>query len=287
MVDQPADPSIEGKVCIVTGGPRGLGRAMTLALVNAGAKVVAPGHIADDMPLIEEDGRVAARNSGGKVHPMVADLRDAEACADIVQTALDRFGRIDVLVNNAGLGMRPFSEDFMTDPVKFWETSIPQVQATFDTNVMGPFHMAALAVPHMVKQGWGRIVNVTTSIGTMQRRGFFPYGPSKAGLEASTHVWSEDLVDTGVTANVLIPGKAALTEIMPDEWRTQGTHRSGSEPNVPEVMAPPILWLASNASDGFSGLRFEADKWDTTLDPTDAARNNMRPVGFDLRDANL
>jgi NAD(P)-dependent dehydrogenase (short-subunit alcohol dehydrogenase family) len=278
-----SDPSIEGKVCIVTGGPRGLGRAMTLALVNAGAKVVAPGHIAEDMPQIEEDGRTAARNSGGEVHPMVADLRDPDACAGIVDVALDRFGRVDVLVNNAALGMRPFSEDFMTDPVKFWETDIAQVQMTMDTNIMGPFHMAAKAAPHMVAQGWGRIVNVTTSIGTMQRRGFFPYGPSKAGLEAATHVWAEDLADTGVTANVLIPGRAALTEIMPDAWRNQGAHRSGKEPNPPEVMAPPILWLASDASNGITGCRFEGDKWDTTLDPAEAARRNMRPVGFELR----
>lgn len=282
-----SDQTVEGKVCIVTGGPRGLGRAMTLALVNAGAKVVAPGHIADDMPLIEEDGRQAARNSGGEVHPMVADLRDAGACADIVQTALDRFGRIDVLVNNAGLGMRPFSENFMAEPVNFWETSVPQVQATFDTNVMGPFHMAAHAVPHMVRQGWGRVVNVTTSIGTMQRRGFFPYGPTKAALEAATHVWSEDLAGTGVTANVLIPGRAALTEIMPDEWRTRGVHRSGNEPVTPEVMGPPILWLASDASDGFNGLRFEADKWNTSIDPTESARLNGRPVGFELRGAEI
>ncbi len=274
---------VAGKVCIVTGGPRGLGRAMTLALVNAGAKVVAPGHIADDVPAIESDAAAVMGNSGGEVHPMVRDLRDPADCADIVDTAIDRFGRVDVLVNNAGLGMRPFSENFMIERVKFWETDIAQVRATFETNSVGPFQMARYAVPHMVKQGWGRVVNVTTSIGTMQRRGFFPYGPTKAALEAATLVWAEDLAGTGVTANVLIPGRAADTAIMPDAWRKAGIDRSGLPPADPAVMGPPILWLASAASDGVTGMRMAADQWDTSLDPTEAARKIMSPAGFDLR----
>ena len=278
-----ADPSITGKVCVVTGGPRGLGRAMTLALVNAGAKVIAPGHIEEDIPLIEADASAVMGNSGGEVHPMVVDLRKPEDCANIVDTALDRFGKIDMVMNNAGLGMRPFSENFMTDPVKFWEEDIAQVQATFDTNTMGPFHMARYAVPHMVKQGWGRIVNVTTSIGTMQRRGFFPYGPSKAGLEAATYVWSQDLEGTGVTANVLIPGRAADTAIMPDAWREAGIDRTGQPPTDPAVMGPPALWFASSASDGINGMRMAADQWDISLDPTEAAKKIMSPVAFDLR----
>jgi 3-oxoacyl-[acyl-carrier protein] reductase len=274
---------VTDKVCIVTGGSRGLGRAMTLALAAAGAKVVAPSHIADDIPMIEADVAAARGNSGGDVLALETDLRDPDACAAVIDATLERFGRVDVLINNAGLGMRPFSEDFMTDPIKFWEASVDQVQATLDTNIMGPFHMAASAVPHMVKQGWGRVVNVTTSIGTMQRRGFFPYGPSKAGLEAATQIWAEDLAGTGVTANILIPGRAADTDIMPTAWREAGIDRSGRAPNEPAVMGPPALWLSSAESDGVTGMRFEADKWDTAIDPLEAAKQNMRPVGFDLR----
>lgn len=278
------DAHVTDKVCIVTGGSRGLGRAMTLALVAAGARVVAPSHIADDIPMIEAEAAAARGNGGGDVLALETDLRDPDSCAAVIEATLERFGQVDVLINNAGLGMRPFSEDFMTDPVKFWEASIDQVQATLDTNVMGPFHMASYAVPHMVKQGWGRIVNVTTSIGTMQRRGFFPYGPSKAGLEAATQIWAEDLAGTGVTANVLIPGRAADTDIMPTAWREAGIDRAGRAPNDPAIMGPPALWLSSAASDGITGMRFEADQWDTSIDPLDAAKQNMRPVGFDLRD---
>jgi 3-oxoacyl-[acyl-carrier protein] reductase len=171
----------------------------------------------------------------------------------------------------------------MTDPVKFWEADIGQVRSTFETNAVAPFQMARYAVPHMVKQGWGRIVNVTTGIGTMQRRGFFPYGPTKAALEAATLIWSEDLAGTGVTANVLIPGRAADTAIMPDAWRRAGIDRTGQAPVDPAAMGPPILWLASGASDGITGMRMAADRWDTSLDPTEAARRIMSPAGFDLR----
>jgi 3-oxoacyl-[acyl-carrier protein] reductase len=215
---------------------------------------------------------------------MAADLRSADDCKGIIDATVDRFGQVDMVINNAGLGMRPFSENFMTERTKFWEADIAQVQATFDTNTMGPFHMAAIAVPHMLKQGWGRIVNVTTSIGTMQRNGFFPYGPSKTALEASTRVWAEDLDGTGITSNVLIPGRAADTEIMPTEWRESGTHHSGKEPADPSVMGPPILWLASSASDDITGQRFEADKWDVSIDPTASATSQMRPAGFELRE---
>lgn len=257
---------------------------MTLALVAAGAKVVAPSHIADDIPIIEADVARIIGNNGGEIYAMTADLRNADQCNSVINATLTRFGQIDMVVNNAGLGMRPFSENFMTERTKFWEADIVQVQATFDTNVMGPFHMATMAVPNMLKQGWGRIVNVTTSIGTMQRNGFFPYGPSKTALESATRIWAEDLAGTGITSNVLIPGRAADTDIMPTEWRKSGIHHSGSEPADPKVMGPPILWLASNASDGITGKRFEADKWVQVVDQQNIVKVQMTPAGFQLCD---
>ena len=277
------DKTIAGRVCIVTGGTRGLGLAMAMGLAKSGAKVFAPGHIAEDIPNLEERARNLGKNDGA-IHPLVVDLREPKDCDYIIDSALKKYGKVEVLINNAGLGMRPFSENFMTDPVKFWKTDVNQVKATFDTNALGPFQMARAAIPRMLKNHWGRIINVTTSIGTMQRGGFFPYGPSKAALEAATQIWAEDLAGSGITSNVLIPGRAADTDIMPTNWRKTRAHRSGVEPATPEIMVQPTLWLASDASNGFTGLRFEADKWETTMNPTDAAKKNSRPVGFRLHE---
>lgn len=274
------DSALNDKVCIVTGGGRGLGRAMTLALVEAGARVVAPTFIEADIPNIEAEAKDRAGNSGGSVTGLSGDVRDAEDCARVVETTIDRFGKIDMLVNNAGVGMLLISDTFTSEPTKFWEAPVDPVRAIIETNFLGPFLMARCAVPQMVKQGWGRIVNVTTSVHTMQRRGFFPYGPAKAAFEAATNVWAEDLTDTGVTVNILIPGGAADTNLLPGEVGDKS--RSGADGKLvePQVMAAPIQWLASNASDGITGMRFIGDQWDTSLEPGEAAKAVMAPVGF-------
>ena len=112
---------------------------MTLALTAAGAKVVAPSHIADDIPLIEADVAGVIGNSGGDVHADGSRSAVAQMTARaIIDATVDRFGQVDMVINNAGLGMRPFSENFMTERTKFWEADICTGPATFDTNTMGP-----------------------------------------------------------------------------------------------------------------------------------------------------
>ena len=125
--------------------------------------------------------------------PVIADVTRDEDCARAVATALERFGRLDILVNNAGRGMKYVSEDFMTEPTRFWETAPDAWRLVIDTNVVGPFLMARAAVPAMFAAGWGRIINISMNADTMRRRGFSPYGPSKAALESDTIIWSQDL----------------------------------------------------------------------------------------------
>ncbi len=276
-----SDDSLADKVVIVTGGGRGLGRAMTLSLIGAGARVVAAMHIADDIEPLETDAR--AIPGDGALHAVLADIRHPDACADVIGAAVERFGKLDVLVNNAGMGMLLVSENFESDPPGFLETDPEVARTIFETHVMGPFFMAHKAAPLMIEAGWGRIVNVTTSIRTMQRGGVYPYGPSKAALEASSKVWAEDLDGAGVTVNVLIPGGAVNTDMLPAKARK--TMRTGSGRALLEagIMGPPIRWLASNASDGITGMRFVAEDWDTSLDPSDAAKAASAPVGFDPR----
>ena len=264
---------LSGTTCIVTGGGRGLGRSMVLALAGAGANVTAAMHIADD---IESE----TKGLPGRVKAMVADIRDPVQCAEIVSDTAAEFGGVDILVNNAGVGMLLVSETFNRTPTKFWDVKPDTWAHIIETNVSGGFQMAREAAPHMLEKGWGRIINVTTSIHTMQRAGFSPYGPTKAMMEANTSCWAEDLDGTGVTCNILIPGGAADTNLLPGNPGDPG--RSGADGNLidPVVMRAPVMWLASRQSDGWNGKRFIGRQWDTALAADEAAAGCSAPAGF-------
>jgi 3-oxoacyl-[acyl-carrier protein] reductase len=244
---------LAGRVAIVTGGGRGLGRAMTLGLARAGAAVVATA--ARERGEVE---RVAVEAPApGRILPIVADVTRDEDCRRVVAMALDRFGRLDVLVNNAGRGMKYVSENFMTEPTRFWETAPEVWRLVIDTNVVGPFLMARGAVPPMLAAGFGRIINISMNTETMRRRGFSPYGPSKAALESATIIWAQDLADTGLTVNALLPGGATLTGMIPASFPDQQRAKLLD----PAIMVPPLIWLASAKSDGVTGRRFIAVNW--------------------------
>jgi len=250
------EKALAGRVAIVTGGGRGLGRAMTLGLAKAGAAVVVTA--ARERSEVEHvAGEAAQAGAQGGVLPVLADVTREEDCTRVVATAIERFGRVDVLVNNAGRGMKYVSENFMTEPTRFWETAPDTWRMVIDTNVVGPFLMARAAVPPMLAAGWGRIVNISMNAETMRRRGFSPYGPSKAALESETIIWAQDLANTGVTVNALLPGGATLTGMIPagfpDHLRTTLLD--------PAIMVPPLLYLASTKSDGVTGRRFIAANW--------------------------
>ncbi|MDR3421187.1 MAG: SDR family NAD(P)-dependent oxidoreductase [Xanthobacteraceae bacterium] len=247
---------LAGRVVIVTGGGRGLGRAMTLGLVQAGAAVLATaGREQGEVERVAAEAATAG--APDRVLPILADVTREEDCRRIVATALDRFGRLDLLVNNAGRGMKYVSEKFMTEPTRFWETAPDAWRLVIDTNVVGPFLMARAAVPPMLDAGWGRIVNISMNAETMRRRGFSPYGPSKAALESATIIWAQDLAGSGVTVNTLLPGGATLTGMIPASFpdRLRATLLD------PAIMVPPLLWLASAKSDGVTGRRFVAVNW--------------------------
>jgi 3-oxoacyl-[acyl-carrier protein] reductase len=266
---------LAGRVAIVTGGGRGLGRAMALGLAQAGAYVIATA--ARERAEVETVAREAQQSCGeARILPVLADVTQEDDCAQAVEAAIKRFGRLDILVNNAGRGMKYVSSEFLTEATRFWEVEPQTWRLLIDTNVNGPFMMARSAAPAMIKAGWGRIINVSMNQETMRRRGFSPYGPSKAALESETIIWSQDLAGTGVTVNALLPGAATLTGMIPDSVSNET--RSGLLD--PAIMVPPLLWLASPESNGMTGRRLMATRWRTEWSGKDAAESAIDQAGW-------
>ena len=263
------------RVAIITGGLRGLGRGMALGLASAGIKVLAVGHIDTDLP--EMSGR-------DNIHPIVADIRKPAECDRVVAAALAVFGRIDILVNNAGLTFTYIAPDRFrrAAPQKFWEVSDTIIQNVMDTNYVAADQMARRVAPLMVGQGWGRIVNVTTKLDTMNKPGAIPYGSSKAALEMATEVWAKELAGTGVTANIVNPGAGANTPGMAQEMRDWSRDGKAARLVEPDEMVPPLLFVVSPAADAVTGYRFDANNWDSALPPLEAAKAGGRPAGFVL-----
>jgi NAD(P)-dependent dehydrogenase (short-subunit alcohol dehydrogenase family) len=234
-----------------------LGAAMALGLARAGYRVV----VTAARERAEIDA-LAAQAGRDQIFPLLADVTREDECDRVVAAALARFGSLDILVNNAGRGMKYVSETFMTEPTRFWETDPRAWRLVIDTNVNGPFLMARAAVRPMLDRRWGRIINISMSYETMQRAGFSPYGPSKAALESETIIWAQDLAGTGVTVNALLPGGATLTGMIPASM----PERAKAALLAPDIMVPPLLWLASEASDGTTGKRLIANRWQAGTD---------------------
>ena len=263
------------RVAIVTGGGRGLGRAMVLGLAQAGIRVVATA-ARERQEVVAVAAEAAGLQGAAPVLPLVADTTREADCDRTVAAALQRFGRLDILVNNAGRGMKYVSPTFLTEPTRFWETDPAVWRLVVETNVNGPFLMARRAAPVLVQAGWGRIVNISMNRETMARRGFSPYGPSKAALESETLIWAQDLEGTGVTVNALLPGGATRTGMIPDGV----PELVRSSLLDPAIIVPPLLWLISPEADSVTGRRLVAARWPTALPPREAAALAMEPAGW-------
>jgi NAD(P)-dependent dehydrogenase (short-subunit alcohol dehydrogenase family) len=240
---------LKDKVAVVTGGGRGIGRAIAEAYAGEGAHVVVAA--ARQKAEIEE---VAARINGMAV---VADVSKSDEVRLLVDSVLSRFGRIDILVNNAARGMRFVNESFMTEPRPFWEADADAWRMVMDTNITGVFLVTKAVVPHMLKRGSGRIINISISQETMRRKGFTPYGPSKAALESMSTIWAQDLAGTGITLNVLLPGGATNTGMIPDSF----PEARRKDLIDPRVMGPPAIYLASDDAREVSGQRIIATEF--------------------------
>lgn len=242
-------PDLEGVRALVTGATSGLGFAMTQALAQAGAHVILTGRT---QPRIDAAARAIARDT--HITGLVMDVRDEHSVSAGVDHALTVLGGIDLLVNNAGIGMRTVNPDFMTRPIPFYQVSPDGFRDLIATNVTGYFLVAQKVVPHMLQAGHGKIVNISVNETTMRRKGFTPYGPSRAATDALSHIMAADLAGTGIDVNLLLPGGATRTGMTPDDAPAE-TRATWLDP---AIMGPPICWLASRASDGLTGQRIVA-----------------------------
>lgn len=250
---------------LVSGGTSGLGLAMSAELLAGGAQVVLTGRN------VERTAAAVAQIGSaqpGRALGIVMDVRDERSVEDGIAAALDAFGGIDVLVNNAGIGMRTVNRRFMTEAQPFWLVEPDGFRDLFATNVTGYFLLARAMAPMMARAGKGKIVNVSVNETTMRRAGFAPYGPSRAATDALSHVMAADLAGTGVTVNLLAPGGATATGMVPDDVGEDV--RSGLLD--PAIMGPAMRWLASADSDGITDCRVVA---------TDFAIG-IRPIGSSL-----
>ena len=179
------------RVAIVTGAAGGIGRALVGGLLGAGLRVAAVDRAADGLAALADSAR--ERQQSANLMTIEADLARDEAAAEIVSAVRARFGTIDILVNNAGVGQATIRTDNRQNPIKFWEVTPEQWKLFVAVHNNAPMALSRAVVHDMMRQGWGRIVNVTTSLGTMIREGSPTYGPSKAALEAFSAIMAKDL----------------------------------------------------------------------------------------------
>ncbi|MEE9289590.1 MAG: SDR family NAD(P)-dependent oxidoreductase [Alphaproteobacteria bacterium] len=269
-----SDIHLNERVAIVTGGSRGMGREMGEAIIEAGGRAALLTPEAEE--LRETVDEIAFHHGADNVMALPYDILDYGQCQRAVTETLENFGALHGVVNNAALGqlnvIAPGAED---TNCKFFEADPFRWAQVIRVNVVGTYHMCRAAVGHLKDQGWGRLVNVTTSIGTMQRSGNSPYGPSKGAIESETLVFAADLAGHGVTCNSLIPGGAARTKFVPEAYFTT---RQLVEPSV---MRAPIVWLFSDLSDDLTGGRYVANRWDHGADdPNLAAEAAKEPPVF-------
>jgi NAD(P)-dependent dehydrogenase (short-subunit alcohol dehydrogenase family) len=231
---------IAGKRVLVTGATSGLGLAMAQALVTEGAKVLVSGRDQNKI-----DKVVASfKPFSGQCVGVLINVRDEQSIQNGVAEMVRRWGGIDVLINNAGIGMRTVNPLFLTNPKPFWEISSCGFRDLIDTNLTGYFLVTKAVVPHFLESGSGRIIHISVNHETMKRKGFVPYGPSRAGAESLSQIMAQDLASYGIAVNMLLPGGATQTGMIPEELPAE----IRAQLLRPEVMAEPTLFLCSDES---------------------------------------
>ncbi len=241
---------LAGVRAVVTGATSGIGAAIADALLAEGAAVAFASR-----PGGRLDAAVARhRQQGLAAGALPVDVRDADSVQAAADRAGDLLGGVDLVVNNAGIGMRTVNPRFLAEPMPFFEVPPARFADVIATNMTGYFLVARAFAAGFAAQGRGRFINVSVNHETMRRRGFVPYGPSRAGTEALSLITTEDLRPYGVAVNLLLPGGATATGMIPDDFPEAA--RRNLLPAA--VMGPPAVFLASAEAAGLTGERIVA-----------------------------
>jgi NAD(P)-dependent dehydrogenase (short-subunit alcohol dehydrogenase family) len=255
---------IPGRAVLVTGAAGGIGAAITKALTDAGHSVAA----------VDRDAAALERlATSRRIHPILADVASEAACRDAVASAVARFGRLDAVVNNAGIGPSSIRPDGEAKLPRIEELTAAIWDNFFAINVRAPLLITQAALPHMRKGRFGRVINNTTSFRTMLR--VLPYGATKSALESMSAIWAEEFKRDGITVNVLIPGGPTDTPFVSD---ASGWDRA--KMLKPAIMGPPAAWLMSDEAGSYTGQRIIAANWDAKRPGAEAAKKAGRAIGW-------
>jgi NAD(P)-dependent dehydrogenase (short-subunit alcohol dehydrogenase family) len=260
-------PTSPPRNVLITGAASGIGKAVASALLGDGHKVTVVDVNAEALATAEKD-----LGPGDRVHFVEADITSDADCERAVAESVKRFGSLQALFNNAGIGMGVIRGDAEVNHPPIEELTPDIWERFFAVNCLGPIRMTRAAIAELKTGGWGRIINNSTSYLTMLR--VQPYGAVKSALESTSAVWAKELDGTGITVNIVVPGGPTDTPFVVEI----GIPRQNML--RPAVMAPPIQWLMSDESNGFTGRRIVAGHWDTTLAPATAAAKVARTIGW-------
>lgn len=240
---------LEGKVAVVTGASRGIGRAITLKLASLGAAVVVNYNGSREKA---EKVKQEIEDNGGNASIYQCNVSDYEACQNMIQSIIEEYGRIDILVNNAGI-----TRDGLL--MKMSEADFDQV---IDTNLKGAFNTTRFVTRQMLRQKSGRIINMASVVGVTGNAGQVNYAASKAGIIGLTKATAREVASRGITVNAIAPGfiETDMTDVLPDKVKEASVSQIPlGKFGKPEQVAAAVAFLASDDAGYITGQVLNVD----------------------------